>query len=126
MRIVVLPEPEDPDSYVKKVGTTAFEDYVKTRHNFNCIQIILICCRSEESNPIKKAELIKDIITTVAKSRMPYNGLSMSVLRAEKFGMSEQLLIIEVNKLRRKNQTTKPRRSIKVHHPTTASRVRVT
>jgi DNA primase len=29
VRIVVLPEPEDPDSYIKKVGTTAFEEYVK-------------------------------------------------------------------------------------------------
>lgn len=109
VRIVVLPEPEDPDSYIKKVGTTAFEEYVKTHKQDLILFKSSLFAAEAKHDPIKKAELIKDIISSVAK--IP-DAIQRSVyLRscAEKFGMSEQLLIIEVNKLRRKNQTTQPK-----------------
>ncbi len=119
VRIVVLPEPEDPDSYIKKVGTTAFEEYVKTHKQDLILFKSSLFAAEAKNDPIKKAELIKDIVSSVAK--IP-DAIQRSVYVrscADKFGMSEQLLIIEVNKLRRKNQTSNPtRKHIKVHHPT--------
>ncbi|HWB65071.1 MAG TPA: DNA primase, partial [Chitinophagales bacterium] len=102
VRVVILPEPEDPDSYVRKVGEDAFNKYIlENRKDLILFKTSLFAAEARK-DPIKKAELIRDIIGSVAK--IP-DAIQRSVYVKEcsqLFDMAEQILITEVNKLRRK------------------------
>lgn len=102
VRVVILPEPEDPDSYIKKVGTTAFEEYVKKNKKDLILFKSSLFASEAKNDPIKKAELVKDIVTSVAKIPDPIQRSIYVRSCAEQFAMPEQLLIIEVNKARKK------------------------
>src|SRR5690606_39962820 len=68
VRVVLLPEGEDPDSYSKKLGSTAFRQYLKEQEqDFISFKISLL--RSEAANdPIRRAEAIKETVTSIARS----------------------------------------------------------
>lgn len=102
VRIVILPEPEDPDSYIKAVGTTAFEEYVKKNKKDLILFKSSLFASEAKNDPIKKAELVKDIVASIAKIPDPIQRSIYVRSCAEQFAMPEQLLIIEVNKTRKK------------------------
>ena len=104
VRIVVLPSPEDPDSYVKKVGTDAFQKYIQENKKDLILFKTSLFAAEAKTDPIKKAELIRDIVDSIAKI---HDTIQRSVYVKESsqlFDMSEQILITEVNKARRKKQ----------------------
>ncbi|HEY0261800.1 MAG TPA: DNA primase, partial [Chitinophagales bacterium] len=102
VRVVILPEPEDPDSYIKAVGTTAFEDYIRKNKKDLILFKSSLFASEAKNDPIKKAELVKDIVHSIAKIPDPIQRSIYVRSCAEQFAMPEQLLIIEVNKARRK------------------------
>lgn len=67
VRVVVFPDGEDPDSYIKKVGGEAFENYIKEN------QKDFIRFKTEHSlstignDPIAKATLISELVETITK-----------------------------------------------------------
>ncbi|MBK7149322.1 MAG: DNA primase [Bacteroidetes bacterium] len=104
VRIVVLPSPEDPDSYVKKVGAEGFGTFIKNNRKDLISFKASIFADEAKSDPIKKAQLIRDIIDSIAK--VP-DAIQRSVYVkecAQLFDMNEQILITETNKVRRKKQ----------------------
>ena len=104
VRVVILPAPEDPDSYVKKVGTEAFQKYIQENKKDLILFKTSLFAQEAKADPIKKAELIRDIVESIAK--IP-DTIQRSVYVKESsqlFDMSEQILITEVNKARRKKQ----------------------
>ncbi len=104
VRVVILPAPEDPDSYVKKVGTEAFQKYIQENKKDLILFKTSLFAQEAKADPIKKAELIRDIVESIAK--IP-DTIQRSVYVKESsqlFDMSEQILITEVNKVRRKKQ----------------------
>ena len=104
VRVVILPSPEDPDSYVKKVGTEAFQKYIQDNKKDLILFKTSLFAQEAKADPIKKAELIRDIVESIAK--IP-DTIQRSVYVKESsqlFDMSEQILITEVNKVRRKKQ----------------------
>ncbi len=102
VRVVILPSPEDPDSYVKKVGTEAFQKFIQENKKDLILFKTSLFAAEAKTDPIKKAELIRDIVDSIAK--IP-DTIQRSVYVKESsqlFDMSEQILITEVNKARRK------------------------
>ncbi len=103
VRIVIFPDGEDPDSYVRKTGSEAFTKYVReTRKDLILFKTALFA-KEASSDPIKKSELIRDIMGSIAK--IP-DAIQRSVYIKEcsgHFGMQEQMLLIEVNKIRHKS-----------------------
>ncbi len=102
VRIVVLPDAEDPDSYVKKVGSDAFAEFIKNNRKDLILFKTSLFAAEAKNDPIKKSELIRDIIDSIGK--IP-DSIHRSVYVKEcsqLFEMDEQILITEVNKLRRK------------------------
>ena len=66
VRVVPLPEGEDPDSYCKKLGPDGFQEYLKsTEKNFIFFKAELLLSQAE-GDPIQKSEAIKDILQSVA------------------------------------------------------------
>ncbi|HLT81488.1 MAG TPA: DNA primase [Cyclobacteriaceae bacterium] len=99
VRVVLLPEGEDPDSYSKKLGSTAFRQYLKEQEqDFISFKISLL--RSEAANdPIRRAEAIKETVTSIAVIPDPIQRSVYVRQAAVLFDIEEQVLIHELNKV---------------------------
>lgn len=98
VKVVLLPEGEDPDSYLKKVGATAFKEFIDKEANDFILFKSNLLLKDVEHDPIKKSEVIKDIVESISK--IP-DALKRSVYVqecAQLLEMSEQLLHTEINK----------------------------
>lgn len=99
VKAVLLPEQEDPDSYVKKVGAAGFKEYVDT-HAVHFIQFKISLFKNEiEKDPLRKAEVIRDVVESISK--IP-DSIKRSVFIKEcgkLLEMDEQTLISELNKI---------------------------
>lgn len=97
VKLVMLPEGEDPDSFVKKVGGDAFEDYLQTNAQDFIYFKTKLLKEEADKDPIKKVELIKDVVKSV--SRIP-DPLKRSVYIKEVsavMSMDEELLLDQMN-----------------------------
>lgn len=98
VKVVLLPTGEDPDSYLKKSGTTAFKEYIEEAATDFILFKTKLLLEETKNDPIKRAELITDIVQTVSK--IP-DSLKRSVYVREcsaLLGIQEQILHIEINK----------------------------
>lgn len=101
--LVTLEEGEDPDSYVKKVGQSKFEEYLKEKAKDFIFFKMDLLLKDSGNDPIKKAEVINNIIGSIAKI---YDSIKRSLyIRqcSQVLGVSENILVAEVNKEIRKN-----------------------
>lgn len=102
VRIVLLPDAEDPDSFVKKVGGEEFLKYIHHNKKDLILFKTLIFAKEAQNDPIKKSELIKEILLSISKIPDPIQRAVYVKECAEYFNMQEQIIAVEVNKLRRK------------------------
>lgn len=66
LKIVLLPNGEDPDSYLNRVGTSAFEDYIETKADDFVLFKAKLLKAEAGSDPIKKAKAIKEVANSIA------------------------------------------------------------
>ncbi len=102
VRVVILPDSEDPDSYVRKTGTEGFAQYVKDNRKDLILFKTSLFADEAKKDPIKKAELIHDIVQSIGKIPDPIQRSVYVKECSQLFEMNEQVLITEVNKLRRR------------------------
>lgn len=100
VRAVPLPEGEDPDSLARSMDTEALQAYLP-EHEVDFMQFksdLLI--ESAGKDPIKRAELVKDIVHSIAK--IPNAILREVYLRdsAQRLGMEERSLFAELDRIR--------------------------
>ena len=99
VKVVLLPDGEDPDSYVQKMGTTAFKEYLETQAQDFILFKTSLMLKETANDPIKKAGLIKNIVGSIARIPDP---IKRSVYVRECAGlmdMNEEVLINETNKI---------------------------
>ncbi|MDR0832601.1 MAG: DNA primase [Candidatus Symbiothrix sp.] len=66
IKIVLLPEGEDPDSFSKKQSATAFHDYIQA-HEEDFVQFKTgLLLQDAGNDPVKKAHIINEIVATIA------------------------------------------------------------
>src|SRR5512133_1841625 len=100
VKIVLLPNNEDPDSYSKKVSNEEFMKFLKENET-DFIRFKTQLLLSEANNdPVRKADLIRDVVKSIAVipeaiTRTVYIKECSIVLE-----VSEPILYHEVNKLR--------------------------
>jgi DNA primase len=97
--VVTFPEGEDPDSYIQKVGDTAFKAYIKEHsQDFISFKTSLYAAEAKGS-PVKKAEAIREIVASIAK--IPDSIKRTVFFRSCSliFDIDEQVLISEYNKM---------------------------
>jgi DNA primase len=100
VKIVLLPDNDDPDSYSKKVSNEEFLKFLKENET-DFIRFKTQLLLSEANNdPVKKAELIRDVVKSIAVipeaiTRTVYIKECSIVLE-----ISEPVIYHEVNKLR--------------------------
>jgi len=101
VKVVLFPEGEDPDSFAKKSSTTELESYI-SEHQQDFISFKAdILLDSEGNDPIKKAQLIKDITHSVSliPDQITRNVFIPEV--AKRFDIKEDVIWAEVNKDRK-------------------------
>lgn len=113
VRVVLFPDGEDPDSYSRKVGTTEFQKFLKD-HTQDFVSFKAGLFASQAANdPIRKAESIKEIVTSIAQIPDPVKRSVYIQETSSQLKIAEEVLLTELNKViiqeRRKTQTDKLR-----------------
>ena len=107
VKVLLLPDGDDPDSFAKKHSATEFQDYISA-HETDFIRFkTTILLEGLEDDPIKRAAAISDIVKSI--SVIPSN-ITRAVYTKEcsdKFGIEEKVLVSEVAKAIRKAKSTK-------------------
>ncbi len=99
VKIVMLPESEDPDSYSKKVSNGEFTKYLQENETDFIRFKTQLLLKETHNDPVRKANLIRDIVRTIAVipdmiTRTVYIKECSLVLE-----VAEEVLYHEVNKL---------------------------
>ncbi|NOQ72378.1 MAG: DNA primase [Crocinitomix sp.] len=100
VKVVLFPDGEDPDSYAKKSTTEELKEYV----NENAKDFIVfksdVLLKDAGNDPLKKAQLINDIVGSVAVIDNAIKRQVYSKECATIFDIAEQTILQEVNKVR--------------------------
>jgi DNA primase len=105
--VVIFPDNDDPDSYVRKIGGAEFGKYIKSaKKDFITFKTELFL-KEAGNDPLKKAEVIREIVNSISK-------IPDSIKRAVFFkqcsttlDIDEGTLIAEYNKIHLKDQKKK-------------------
>jgi len=104
VRVVPMPEGEDPDSYCKKLGPEGFKNYLdQNEQNFITFKAKLLL-EGTQNDPLRKSDAVRDIIESVALIGDP---LKRDVLIKELeliFNINSELIYGELGKELRKVQ----------------------
>ncbi|HNR85252.1 MAG TPA: DNA primase [Taishania sp.] len=101
VKVVLFPDGEDPDSYSKKVGSAVLEQYIK-EHTQDFISFKAgILLKDTDADPLKKAELIKDIVHSVGLIPDSITRTVFTQKIAEEFHIQESILNAELLKIRK-------------------------
>jgi DNA primase len=104
LKLLLLPDGEDPDSYVHKIGADAFRSYIN-EHSQDFIDFKASRWLTEAGdNPLRRAEGISDVCSSITKIPDPLKRQTLSQRVAQLFHVSEQSVISEINRLLRKQQ----------------------
>jgi DNA primase len=116
VKIVLLPEGEDPDSYARKVGAAVFKDYLETNaQDFIKFKATLLMQAAQE-DPIRKAEAIKEIVQSIA---IIPDSVKRAVLTQQcsiLLSIDESVLNAEQDKLRLRKKPQQHRRDVHTSH----------
>ena len=111
VQVVLFPNGEDPDSYIRKVGDQRFTEFIeKSAQEFISFKINLlkseVMANGGMLDPVKRVELSRDILRSIAHVSDPLKRQVFRTQTAEKLGLDEQLLITEYNKIEAAKQHT--------------------
>ncbi len=102
VKVVLLPDGEDPDSFARKHNATQFSEFIKQNETDFVRFKTRLLLEDAGSDPIKRSSLINDIIHTVAI--IPDNIARTIYIRecSSMMEIDERVLLNEVNKIRLK------------------------
>lgn len=103
VNLVVFPEGQDPDSYVRKIGSEAFIEYIKKESKDIISFQANLFLQDAGDDPFKRSELIKEMVLSISKipdaiQRSLFIQKTSSLMRLE-----EDVLLAEMNKIHLKN-----------------------
>jgi DNA primase len=101
VKVVLFPDGEDPDSYSKKVSTTELETYIN-EHMQDFISFKAdILLKDDGNDPLKRAELIKDIVHSVGLIPDSITRTVFIQKIAAEFQIQESVLDAELIRIRK-------------------------
>src|ERR1700712_5583047 len=100
VKVVLFPDGHDPDSFVRTFGTNGFKKHIAENKKDFILYKTNILLKEAGNDPIKKAEVIREIVESVAK--IP-DSIKASVFIKECsyiLQIDERALLSELNKMR--------------------------
>jgi DNA primase len=67
VKLVLIPDKEDPDSYVNKVGASAFNEFVRSNKKDFILFQLEVALKDAGSDTTKKSEVVNSIAETISK-----------------------------------------------------------
>jgi DNA primase len=113
VKVLLLPNGEDPDSFAKKMGASGYLDYIRENET-DFIQFkTKLLLKETENDPVAKARLISDVIRSVAV--IPDNITRSVYIRecSKLLNVNEEVLYTEVRKQKRKQSDDNERLEIR-------------
>lgn len=104
VKVVTFPDGHDPDSFVRKVGTDAFKTYIDQNQKDFILYKTSTLLKDAGNDPIKKADVIREIVESIAK--IPdFIKIQVFVQQcSEILGIEERLLLSEITRIKRSKQ----------------------
>ncbi len=99
VKVVLLPDGEDPDSYLNKVGASKFKTYLTENADDFIFFKTKLLMEEAKGDPIKKTKMIKDIVSSIARIPDPIKRSLYIKQCAATVDVSEQILVTESNKV---------------------------
>ncbi len=100
VRIVLLPDGEDPDSYSKKVSNEEFRNYIRDNQTDFIRFKTKLLLEEAKSDPVLRANLIRDIVKSIAVIPESITRTVYIKECSNQMEVPEDVLYNEVNKLR--------------------------
>ena len=101
VKIVLLPDGEDPDSFSRKQSLSGMEEFIaRGERDFIGFKTDLLLADAA-GDPLKKANLINDIADTIAQIPDAVKRAMYVEATAVKFGIEQQILLDRISKQRR-------------------------
>jgi DNA primase len=111
VRAVVLPEGEDPDTLARQLRTGELRDYL-TDHQEDFIAFkTAIFQRDAKADPIRQAELIREVVGSIAKVPDPIQRQVYVKTTGQRLDIDEAVLFAELNKIHIQQQRSEARRA---------------
>lgn len=108
VRAVVFPEGEDPDSYSRRIGSQNFRDYLtENSKDFIAFKITLYA-KEAENDPIKRAEVIRQVVQSIAKIPDPLIRAAYIKESSKLLQIEEDVIHTELNKILLKKKKEQP------------------
>jgi DNA primase len=100
VKLVLLPDDEDPDSFVRKNGTDATLSFIqKNQHDFILFKAMQ-GIKDIGNDPVRKSEVIRDIVQSIAFVQDNIKRALYIKHCAEIVDVAENILVNETNKIR--------------------------
>ncbi|SFS96753.1 DNA primase [Sphingobacterium wenxiniae] len=100
VKVLLFPDGDDPDSYVQKVGSTAFREYLDAHQEDFIFYKTNILLKDAGHDPIKRAEVIRDVVQSIA---LIPDEIKISVFIKQcstLLDIEERVLLTELNKMK--------------------------
>jgi len=101
VRILLLPEGDDPDTFIQKKGLSGFEDYVEEYEKDFILFKMDLLEEEAAADPVSKSRMIQDIVQVLSKIAEPIKRNLYIQTAAERLGIRERILVDQTNKLKR-------------------------
>lgn len=99
VRVVALPDGEDPDSYCAKLGPVAFKKYLEDHEESFIVFKAKLLVNGAGNDPIKRSEAVRDILSSLAEIKDPLKRNAFIKSLADICQMEEALLAQELSKI---------------------------
>lgn len=97
IKVLILPDGDDPDSFAKKHSAEEFREYVE-KHQTDFIDFKCSIMLNNVTDPIKRAEAIDNVLQSVALIKDQIKRSMYVTLCVNKLGLKEEVIIRRVNK----------------------------
>ncbi|HRQ29828.1 MAG TPA: DNA primase [Saprospiraceae bacterium] len=99
VKVVILPEQHDPDSFIKKEGPNAFRTYLRDKAQDFILFKSYFLKKEINQDPVRKVAVLKDIVQTLSKIPDPMARNTYVKESSNIMDIDEAILINEVNKV---------------------------
>lgn len=99
VKVVTLPEGEDPDSYLQSVGAAAFKTFIDQQAEDFILFKTNLLLKEIGNDPVKKTHVIKDVVNSIGLIPDPIKRSIYIKECARLVNVEEQLLVNESNKI---------------------------
>ena len=105
LKVLLLPDSEDPDSFARKHSSDEFKDYIES-HATDFIRFKTALLLDNENDPLKRSEAINSIVTSISMVQNPILRDTYLQDCSHRIGINEATLITQMNNMIRDRKAT--------------------